>query len=353
MNRDDDRSSDDAQSNRVRQAASDWIAKRDLGLSAEEQDAFFEWLAADPRHAEVYAELQAVFKQMDIMVEWRPMHALEPNPDLLAEQVSRSGRSWWWSAVAGLAAVLALAFLVGRERPQPVASGVASVLAAGETARSYERHVLEDGSIVELNRGGQVSFRFEPTLRRLELLAGEAHFKVAKDPKRPFVVRVGGVEVTAVGTEFNIALSAGEVEVFVTEGRIRVDPPVPTRADDGEPMPPVLRTLDAGQGVVVDIHAPVPTLVVADYSPRIVEQKLAWKNELVDFAEVPLSEVILEFNRRNHTQVVIGDEELGARPISGTLRPTNLEGFLELLTVTQQVQIERFGTSKVVLRARR
>lgn len=340
------------ESSRVRQAASDWIAKRDLGFSAAEQDAFFEWLAVDPKHAEVYAELQSVFKQMDIMVEWRPIHTLEPNPDLLAEHRSQVGRPWLWGVVAGLAAVVAVGLFVGREPPQPLTSGV-SVLAADETARSYERHVLEDGSVVELNRGGQVSFRFEPNLRKLDLLAGEAHFKVAKDQNRPFVVRVGGVEVTAVGTEFNIALSAGEVEVLVTEGRIRVDSPAQRAAGESALMSLAPRTLDAGQGVVVDIDAPMSGLVVANYSPQIVEQKLGWRNELVDFADVPLSEVILEFNRRHHTQIVIGDEELKERPISGTLRPTHLEGFLELLTVTQQIEIERFGTSKVVLRARR
>jgi len=345
-----DNPAEDMESNRVRQQASNWIAKRDNGFSAAEQDAFFDWLAADPKHAEVYAELQSVFKQMDIMVEWRPMFALEPNPDLLAGLRPHLVKPWWLTLVAGMAAVLALVLFLGGGRQMTPAPG-STLLAEGEVARSYERHVLEDGSIVELNRGGQVSLRFEPKRRLLDLIAGEAHFKVAKDPNRPFVVRVGGVEVTAVGTEFHIALSAGEVEVFVTEGRIRIDPPVHSTDGKTDLVSPALRTLDAGQGMVVNIDAPISTLVVVDYSPQIVEQRLAWKNELVDFADVPLSEVILAFNRRNHTQVVISDEELGARPISGTLRPTNLEGFLELLTVTQHIQIERFGTSKVVLRA--
>src|SRR3954464_14096468 len=32
------------------QAAAEWLARRDQGLSGPEQDAFFEWLATDPRH---------------------------------------------------------------------------------------------------------------------------------------------------------------------------------------------------------------------------------------------------------------------------------------------------------------
>lgn len=337
-------------SDRVREQASDWIARRDLGLTAADQDAFFEWLAADPKHAEVYAELQAVFKQMDIMVEWRPMHAIEPNPDLLAERPTQGRRPWRLNVLAGMAALVVLGLLGWGRWWLPGGAGPA-LLAVGEGARSYERHVLEDGSTVELNRGGQVSLRFEPKQRLLDLIAGEAHFKVAKDPRRPFVVRVDGVAVTAVGTEFNIARRGSEVEVIVTEGRIRLETPS-ARSESAhgvEHLPPLM--LDAGQGVVVPVDASPGTLAVAHYAPAVMEQKLAWKNELVDFAAVPLSEVILEFNRRNHTQVVIGDEQLRDRLITGTLRPANLEGFLELLTVTQRIRVERFGNSKVVLRA--
>ncbi len=50
----------------------------------------------------------------------------------------------------------------------------------------------------------------------MKLEAGEAHFAVAPDAARPFVVRVGGVAVRAVGTAFNVRYAAdGAVEVTV------------------------------------------------------------------------------------------------------------------------------------------
>ena len=45
-------SSSEAQRQRIRQAAAEWIVKRDAGFTADEQDAFFEWLSAAPQHAE-------------------------------------------------------------------------------------------------------------------------------------------------------------------------------------------------------------------------------------------------------------------------------------------------------------
>ena len=34
---------------RARRAAAEWLTKHDRGLTAAEQDEFFQWLAADPR----------------------------------------------------------------------------------------------------------------------------------------------------------------------------------------------------------------------------------------------------------------------------------------------------------------
>lgn len=348
----DETSPVDPQRARSREQAAEWIVKRDAGFTAREQDEFFEWLSADPRHAEAYAELQAVFKRMDVMVEWRPLHALEPNPDLLAAPHRESRRRWrMLVALGGLAAAFALGFALWVQRPA-APSPVPVRLAAGDTAQSSERHALEDGSVVVLNRGAQVAVRFEPRRRVLDLVAGEAYFQVAEDKARPFVVRVGGVAVTAVGTEFNIALTATRLEVLVTKGRVRVEPPPPAVSAARPPAapPPAEQTLDAGQGVVVATDTQASPWVVAAYAPQIVEQKLAWKNDLVDFRATPLSEVILEFNRRNHTQLVIGDEALAHQPVTGLLRVTNLDGFLELLAVTHHVQPERHGDSKIVLR---
>ena len=76
---------------------------------------------------------------------------------------------------------------------------------------------LEDGTNVWLNAETELRFpiAFGDDERRI-FLNGEAYFDVAKDSKRPFVVCVNGVDVTALGTEFNIAAVQGEDEVLTT-----------------------------------------------------------------------------------------------------------------------------------------
>lgn len=67
------------------------------------------------------------------------------------------------------------------------------------------RIVLADGSEVWVNSESELVYpvRFAGE-KRVVRLKGEAYFKVQADADHPFVVEANGVEVAAVGTEFNV-----------------------------------------------------------------------------------------------------------------------------------------------------
>ena len=333
---------------RIKQEASDWVAKHDRGFTADEQDAFFEWLAESPAHSEAYSRRQIVWKEMNVLADWRPEHSEEPNPDLLAVSPTKSKIAWYW-AVAGIAALLVVGLFVGSQLMQSNQSDRV-LLASGESAQFYEHHVLEDGSKVELNRGAQALVRFSDGKRLVDLLAGEAHFTVAKDKNRPFVVRARGAVVQAVGTAFNVALDATAVEVIVTEGRVLLNPSIATTRESLiDKEEPLVSELSAGQRSVVALDADFAPPVVEEIALGEIETRLAWRDERLDFTETPLSEVALEFNRRNHTQLVIGELELNDFPITGTFSSYNLDLFVETLSL-YDVHAEYDGPSKIVLR---
>ncbi len=343
------RESSDSKDARINQEASDWVAKHDHGFSAEEQDAFFDWLAESPLHSEAYSRRQIVWKEMNVLADWRPEHSAEPNPDLLAVSKKRS-KLVWFSAISGIAALLAIGLFVGGLLEQSKQSE-SILLASGESAQFYEHHVLDDGSTVELNRGAQVSVRLLDDKRLIDLLAGEAHFTVAKDVSRPFVVRARGMVVQAVGTAFNVLLNTEEVEVFVTEGRVLVNPSIATTNESIiDKMEPLVRELRAGQRSVIELQSEIIPPVIEEIPIETIERRLAWKNEMLEFTDAPLSEVILEFNRRNHTQLVIGDIALAELPVTAAFRPHKLDEFVELLELVGSVQAERDGLSKIILR---
>ena len=68
---------------RIDREAAEWVAKKIGGFTAKDQDVFFDWLAADPRHGEWYENHQKTWKELDLLAQWLPEHSDRPNQDLL------------------------------------------------------------------------------------------------------------------------------------------------------------------------------------------------------------------------------------------------------------------------------
>lgn len=86
---------------------------------------------------------------------------------------------------------------------------------------------LGDGTKVWVNAGSLLVYpqHFEETSNRTVYLTGEAHFAVAKNPKKPFIVKTALLDVQALGTSFTVAAYLNEPETRATleEGSIQVD----------------------------------------------------------------------------------------------------------------------------------
>lgn len=218
---------------------------------------------------------------------------------------------------------------------------------------------MPDGSVVELNVGAEIRIDFTPTLRRVELERGEAHFQVAKNKLRPFVVLAKGVEVRAVGTAFSVQVNRSRVEVLVTEGRVAVGHAAPAGRIPGATSsfwasrsPPTL--VGAGNGLVVPLAAPdtaiSPAPVVFALSEAELNRRLSWRVPKLEFSSTPLAEALPTINRYCRIQLVLGDPELGKVRLSGILRANNVETLLRVLASDYGITAERRGQAELILR---
>jgi transmembrane sensor len=334
---------DDDQPDPIAEAAALWAARRDRGLTPAEQDVFLDWLRADSRHGPALQRLEKAWGALDPLTEWRPAHSARPNPDLLAVPRRRVRR---WVAPLAAAAVVALGlFTLAPNKPAGEGPGKMRV-----SRLSAEVRTLTDGSVVELNHGAEIDVDFSTNERRIRLLRGEAHFTVAKlGPDRPFIVTAGDVRVRAVGTVFNVRVAGDDVEVLVTEGKVRVDPPKP------EEVELVLNAvmLEAGDRTSVSLAgaAPAPPPVTSA-SEAEIERTLAWQGLRVEFDEMPLGQAIAEFNRHGATPLVIADRDLAALRIGGSFRADNAAAFVRLLESDWGVAAEPDAAGRIVLRSR-
>ncbi len=338
---------------RIDREAAEWVAKKIGGFTAKDQDVFFDWLAADPRHGEWYEKHQKTWKELDLLAQWLPEHSDRPNQDLLKYHISRS----FWGWMSGIAAALILGFVVFASMTVPRTSEYERT---NLVANAYESHELPDGSIVELNEGAALKVNYTKGLRRVELVSSEAHFNVAKDPDRPFVVRVRGIDIRAVGTAFNVRLSDETVQVIVTDGKVQITV-LPPESEIEESMSYdeslFQQELVVGQMTEVPLNREMPQVEdvhqpeVKDVSLGEMNQLLSWKPQMFKFDSTPLSEVIQEFNSRNQTYLVIGDAELARLPIVASFRSANVEHFVELLQLSMDLKVERERDERIILRS--
>lgn len=329
-----------------------WLTERDDGFSPAREREFGQWLRADPRHAAAVTRLEQTLGLLGELPEFRseintafdraaPVAHFPPN-GVEAAPVRQSRR--WPSRLAwiGVAAALAVGAITGWRALRPAPETRYATTAAG-----YERAHLEDGSTLELNAASAVRVQFTAAERRVSLEAGEAHFAVAHDTTRPFVVSAGSVSVRAVGTAFNVRHAAdGAVEVTVTEGKVRVGQGGP---DSSAAIEAPL--VSAGERLALPRQAPMP--VVEKISPDALRASLAWQSRLADFSEAPLAEVIARFNSRNRVQLILADRELGARRIGGTFALDEAEAFVRLLERDGEIVGVRHGENEIQLRRAR
>lgn len=249
---------------------------------------------------------------------------------------------------AGTAALLMGTFLwqvlwrQGREAERPAPASTIVMLPAHQ--------VLPDGSIVELKTGAMLEPAFTPSLRKITLLQGEAHFQVKKDAARPFVVSVGGVEVRAVGTAFSVQFRKTAVEVLVTEGKVTVRQ-TGSSGPMAAPAPVPAIFVDAGNLAVVELDpAMLETLPKVELLPALeLRQRLAWRVPQLQFSGTPLSEAITMINAHGPVRLTLGDAVLGRVKISGVLRADNLDTLLELLAESHGIKSEHRGPFEVEL----
>ncbi|NQY88160.1 MAG: FecR domain-containing protein [Colwellia sp.] len=89
--------------------------------------------------------------------------------------------------------------------------------------QAQHRVLLPDNSVVHLNFNSAIKISFSDSVRQIELLKGEAFFKVAKNPKRPFIVKTGNSTASALGTEFIVRRQSDNSSLItVTEGVVKV-----------------------------------------------------------------------------------------------------------------------------------
>lgn len=335
----------------IEAAATAWLARRDRGLTPAEVVEFARWRATDPRHEAAVVDLGAMWSALDDLSALRgkaPLSQPEFTAPASAAKLPGQDRAgatapgifpaWAWAIAA------CLALMVGVIAWQRTATGETTATRY-ETAVGERRTLtLPDGSTLQLNTYSSAEVRYTADGRRVELVRGEAYFKVTKDAQRPFVVRAGGVEARALGTAFVVRRREQETELVVTEGRVKFGV---------AEVSAVAAEVAAGERAICDPKNVAPP-VVERLDAAALARHVAWQGGmLICRKDMPLAEAVAEFNRYHRAQLVLRDGA-AAVPIGGGFELANLDAFVRLLESESfdLVVVER-SAERIVLTSKR
>jgi ferric-dicitrate binding protein FerR (iron transport regulator) len=222
---------------------------------------------------------------------------------------------------------------------------------------------LPDGTEVTLNAGSRLKYdNWFGINERVVQLEGEGYFKVAKDAKKPFIVKTSYLNVRALGTEFNVKAYSDDntIETTLVEGSIKIENVNDKNKSEvlvlkpnqklifykndskmvDETSNPKEKIGDITQQLHVRKAVAITKLVAEDVN---VEPVISWKGNRWIFEKQSLSQISVELERKFDVQVIIETERLKSYRFTGTLLAEPIDQVLEVMSISAPISFKIKG----------
>jgi transmembrane sensor len=296
------------------QAAFAWLSLLHDRPSAGDQLTFSQWLRADPAHAEAYAQAQVLWELSEGPARTlADEEALALQGYLDAMDRPRRPALLRWSGALAMAACLMLMVSLGSGwQPQRWIDdlGADYVSAPGE----IRTVTLADQSQVTLDADSAIAVDFSRGERHVQLRRGAGFFTVTHTGE-PFVVEAEKGQARVLGTQFEVRLQPHGAQVTVLSGRVGV-----TAERGGEQQ-----ILTAGQQVAYGDGAAEKLHAVDS------EAQLAWRQGWLTYYKSTLADVVEDLRRYYPGGIVLLNDELAARKVSGSFPSKDPQAVLSSL----------------------
>jgi len=302
-------------------------------LPAEETTRVQEWLMEDEANAAYFNQFKTIW---DKSLELATVSTVDENKawNSFKERINNGGKKpapvvplfkrFYFRAMAAAAVLILAIGLFWWNQPAPQ-----QTLASGQSVINQK---LADGSEITLNKQSSLQYpkTFKGKTRSVEL-KGEAFFNISPDKAKPFIIDVKDVQVTVVGTSFNVREDSSYVEVLVETGIVKV-------SHEGKEV-----TLQAGEKIKMPFAGAVA-------EKEKVSDKLHNYYRTKEFVcdDTPLWKLVQVLNEAYKTNIVFGKEELKDLRMNTTFYNESLDQVLEVIHLTFNITVRK-ENGKIIL----
>jgi len=258
------------------------------------------------------------------------------------EQRHRAGvvkRLVIWTA--SVAAVLALTFFAWQWYTNGKIQPVSDKQVVSAPYNRVIHLMLPDSSRVWLNAGSVFRYpkKFIGKTRTVELLEGRAFFDVKHQTQHPFIVKTKNLNITVLGTSFDVRSyrKEGTTQVRVVTGKVGI-------------------TVPNGIHRQAIMLLPKQQIILSNQTNQLVtgiaqETKVSeWTKNNFVFEQEKLADVFKLLEKEYHTQINVENKKLLNERITIKLNNQHLDTILETLSFTKHFKYQMANDSTVIVK---
>lgn len=212
------------------------------------------------------------------------------------------------------------------------------------SSEKVKKVTLADGTDVWLMSGSTINYPFSfagNETRNVEV-KGEAFFNVAKDPKHPFIVKLGEVGLKVIGTSFNVINYGDEdqIQIVLKTGKIDL-----FKGDYNSNKQFV--HVNTGQLATYEKNESKFSIKETD-----TNKFTSWTEGILLFHDDPLDEVLKKLGRWYNVVIEIDDPSVSHFPFTATIKNENLDQIIDLLQYSTPFKYSKLkisGETKLVI----
>lgn len=341
------------QARRITEQAVAWYIEQQEPLTERQRVAFFTWLRASPKHvaeyfavAQMHGDLKAAAVLEQLSTAELVERAKRDNPVVMFPLMGNAmpgerhapaafdrGTRRFFAGMAGIAATVAMIWL-GIAHWHTASKRFEQRFA--DTTSVVHSLKLVDGTLVQLDRNSVIDVHFNEHYRRIDVIRGNALFDIGKDPARPMLVSVGQHVLQDIGTVFDVKRDGPVDTLTVISGHVRVLN-APEASAKGVAISPLtgLAVADVTAGQQIELSASGAGPV----HPVKIAQTTAWLPTEIRFEHETVEDVARRFNAYTSKPLVIENEHIAGKRISGVFHANNPQAFVAYLSTLPDVRV--------------
>lgn len=206
----------------------------------------------------------------------------------------------------------------------------------GDSAQ-WTTQTLQDGSRLILRGKSAVNINFQANQRVVELVQGQIHVDVAKDPQRPFLVKTKHGQIQALGTAFSVNYTSSTTELKMLHSRVRVQ-----TANKYAKQQVIV---SAGQAVSMNQNG-----LQSGPALNIYNEQQKWNKHQLMVEDLPLDQVLKELDQNYKGKILFNAEALSKIQVNAVLPLDQTHESLKLLsTVFPKLKVYQITPYLIVI----